>query len=202
MASMNKLSVPGLVASIFLVNFAADAHVIVENMKGRAGYNEMFTLIVPHGCGASPTTELRMKVPPEVTLVVPQKGEGWNVEVVKRKTDKPVMREGRPITEVVDEIIWSGNSLPSEQLGLFRFLAGVPNTPGKVLYFKTIQKCAAGESRWVDTVSDTEETWRIWLKESPSPYAVLVAPDAPQLGVDMKTLAKAHEEAKGKPPSP
>ncbi|MBL8643768.1 MAG: YcnI family protein [Rhodospirillaceae bacterium] len=176
----------------------ASAHVLVENMKGRAGYNEMFTLIVPHGCGSSPTTELRMKVPPELSQVIPEAPAGWNVQVLKRKVDKPVMRSGRPVTEVVDEIVWSGNSLPSEHLGLFRFMAGVPNTPDKVLYFKTIQKCAEGESRWVDTVPDTEEIWRVWLKDYPSPYAVVIAPDAPQLGVDMKTLAKADAEMKAK----
>ncbi|MBL8628900.1 MAG: YcnI family protein, partial [Rhodospirillaceae bacterium] len=134
------------VCAVAMEAASAQAHVIIENMKGRAGYNEMFTLIVPHGCGASPTTEIRMKVPPEITLVVPERGAGWKVQVLKRKTDKPVMREGKPIAEVVDEIVWSGNSLPSEELGLFKFLAGVPNTPGKVLYFKTVQKCAEGES--------------------------------------------------------
>jgi uncharacterized protein YcnI len=139
-----------------------------------------------------------MKVPPEITSVAPQRGEGWTVDVLKRKADKPVMREGRPVTEVVDEIIWSGGSLPSQELGLFRFLAGVPNTPGKVLYFKTIQTCAEGEARWVDTVPETEETWRVWLKPMPSPYAVLVVPEAPQLGIDMKSLARAVEEEKAK----
>lgn len=190
----------GAVCALAFGVTSANAHVIVENMKGRAGYNEMFTLIVPHGCGASATTEIRMKVPPEITLVVPERGNGWKVQVLKRKTDKPVMREGKPITEVVDEIVWSGGNLPSEELGLFRFLAGVPNTPGKVLYFKTIQKCVEGDWRWVDTVEDNEEIWRIWLKKAPSPYAVVVAPDAPQLGVDMKTLARvqAEEEAKAK----
>lgn len=192
------LATTSLAATLLLAAMPASAHVIIENMKGRAGYNEMFTLIVPHGCGPSATTELRMKVPPEVTLVVPERGAGWKVDVIKRKTDKPVMREGRPITEVVDEIVWSGNTLPSQELGLFRFLAGVPNTPGKVLFFKTIQKCETGEDRWVDTIPETEETWRIWLKDKPSPYAVLVAPDAPQLGIDMKTLAKASEEMKAK----
>lgn len=173
---------------------AAKAHIIIEDMQGRAGYNEMLTLIVPHGCGADSTTAVRMKVPEEISLLVPHPGDGWDVEIKKRKTDKPVMREGRPITEVVDEIVWSGNTLPSEELGLFKFMAGIPRTPGKVLYFKTIQVCGENEDRWVETHDNDEEYWRVWLLEAPAPFAVIVEPDKPQLGVDMQTLGKARAE--------
>jgi len=179
---------------ILAAQSAAKAHIIIEDMQGRAGYNEMLTLIVPHGCGVDPTTAIRMKVPEEITLVVPHPGDGWDVEIKKRKTDEPVMREGRPITEVVDEIVWSGNTLPSEELGLFKFMAGLPRTPGKVLYFKTIQVCGEKEDRWVETHDNDEEYWRVWLLATPAPFAVLVEPEKPQLGVDMQTLAKARAE--------
>ncbi|MEQ9110356.1 MAG: YcnI family protein [Rhodospirillaceae bacterium] len=182
---------------LLAVQTTAKAHIIIEDMKGRAGYNEMLTLIVPHGCGADPTTAVRMKVPEEISLVVPHPGDGWDVEIKKRKTDKPVMREGRPITEVVDEIVWSGNTLPSEELGLFKFMAGLPRTPGKVLYFKTIQVCGEKEDRWVETHDNDAEYWRVWLLETPAPFAVIVEPEQPQLGVDMQTLAKARAEMSG-----
>lgn len=185
-------------ASILLAaQSAAKAHIIIEDMQGRAGYNEILTLVVPHGCGADPTTAVRMKVPEEITLVVPHPGDGWDVEIKKRKTDKPAMREGRPITEVVDEIVWSGNTLPSEELGLFKFMAGLPRTPGKVLYFKTIQVCGEKEDRWVETHDNDEEYWRVWLLKAPAPFAVVVEPDKPQLGVDMQTLGKARAEMSG-----
>ena len=192
--SPNGLKLLALTSLAVISTSSANAHIIIEDMQGRAGYNEMLTLIVPHGCGADPTTAVRMKIPEEITLVVPHPGDGWNVEVKKRTTDKPVMREGRPITEVVDEIIWSGNTLPSEHMGLFKFMAGLPRTPGKVLYFKTIQVCGDKEDRWVDTHDNDEEYWRVWLHETPAPFAVLVEPDKPQLGVDMQTLQKARAE--------
>ena len=194
----SKLVMSALTAGfIFTTQTSAKAHIIIEDMQGRAGYNEMLTLIVPHGCGADATTAVRMKVPEEITLVVPHPGDGWDVEIKKRKTDKPVMREGRPISEVVDEIIWSGNTLPSEELGLFKFMAGIPRTPGKVLYFRTIQVCGDKEDRWVDTYENDEEYWRVWLLETPAPFAVIVEPEKPQLGVDMQTLAKARAEMAG-----
>ena len=173
---------------------AAEAHIIIEDMEGKAGYNDMLTLIIPHGCGLSPTTEVRMKMPDGIKFAVPYKGDGWDVEITKRQTDKPVMGEGGAMTEVVDELIWKGNSLPSEELGLFKFMAGLPNTPGKVLYFKTIQTCEDGEERWVDTHDNDEEYWRVWLHKTPAPFAVLIEPDKPQLGVNMQTLQKARAE--------
>jgi periplasmic copper chaperone A len=177
-----------------MVAGTANAHIIIENMQGRAGYNEMLTLVVPHGCGPAATTELRMKVPAEITLIVPEKTNGWDVEIIKRKADKPVMREGRPISEVVDEIVWKGGKLESEELGLFRFMAGLPNQPGKVMYFKTIQKCNEVEEKWVDTESNDAEYWRVWLKKTPAPFAVLYDPGKPQLGVDMGTLQKLRTD--------
>ncbi len=186
-----------LLALTSLALFSANstrAHIIIEDMQGRAGYNEMLTLIVPHGCGAEATTAIRLKVPEEITLIVPHAGDGWDVEIKKRQTEEPVMREGRPITEVVDEIVWTGNTLPSEQMGIFKFMAGLPPKPGKVLYFKTIQVCGDKQESWVDTHDDDEEYWRVWLHKTPAPFAVLVEPDKPQLGVDMETLRNAREE--------
>ncbi len=188
------LSLLALTSLAFFSASSARAHIIIEDMQGRAGYNEMLTLIVPHGCGGDPTTAIRLKVPEGIKFAVPHAGDGWDVEIKKRKTDKPMMREGRPITEVVDEIVWSGNTLPSDQIGLFKFMAGLPSTPGKVLYFKTIQVCGEKQDRWVDTHDDDEEYWRVWLHKTPAPFAVLVEPDKPQLGVDMETLREAREE--------
>lgn len=180
--------------SLFSFVASGQAHIIIEDMEGQAGYNDMLTLIIPHGCGLSPTTEVRMKIPDGIKFAVPYKGDGWEVETTKRKVDKPVAGEGGPVSEVADEIIWKGNSLPSDQMGLFKFMVGLPNTPGKVLYFKTIQKCEDGEERWVDTHDNDEEYWRVWLHKTPAPFAVLVEPDKPQLGVDMQTLQKARSE--------
>ena len=194
--NIKKLLTSTVAASLYLIaaQSSANAHIIIENMEGKAGYNDMLTLIIPHGCGLSPTTQVRMKIPDGIKFAVPYKGDGWNVDITKRKIDKPIAGEGGPVTEVPDEIIWKGNSLPSEQLGLFRFMAGLPNTPGKVLYFKTIQVCGDTEERWIDTHDNDEEYWRVWLHKTPAPFAVLVEPDKPQLGVDMQTLQRARAE--------
>ena len=79
-----------LLALTSLALFSANstrAHIIIEDMQGRAGYNEMLTLIVPHGCGAEATTAIRLKVPEEITLIVPHAGDGWDVEIKKRQRE-------------------------------------------------------------------------------------------------------------------
>jgi hypothetical protein len=70
--------------------------------------------------------------------------------------------------------------------------------PGARLFFKTVTKCEQGEERWVETVADSEEVWRMWLLEKPSPFVVLQKPARPQLGVEFEVLQKARQEMKAK----
>lgn len=198
---MKALSVSVSVAAVMAAS-TASAHVVLQKWEENAGYQSFMTLIVPHGCGASPTTEVRMKVPEGVSVIVPEPELGWKLTVVRKKLDQPITGEGgRPIREVVDEIVWSEGNLPSEHLGRFDFLAMMPNTPGKVLYFKTIQKCAEGETRWIDTVADEEPIWKVWAKPSPSPFVTLKQPAAPQLGATMQEIGAERKKLGGGPPS-
>jgi len=185
-----------------MVATAASAHIVLEKWEENAGYQSFMTLVVPHGCGASPTTEVRMKVPEGVSVIVPEPEQGWKLAVLRKKLDKPITGEGgRPISEVVDEIVWSDGNLPTDHLGRFDFLALMPNTPGKVLYFKTIQKCAEGETRWIDTVPENEPIWKVWAKASPSPFVTIKQPAAPQLGATMQEIGAERKKQGGGPPS-
>ena len=173
---------------------AVSAHVVIKDFEARAGYNEILTLIVPHGCGAGPTTEIRVKVPDGIATVVPQPQPGWETSLTRRKLDKPIAAEGgRMIADVPDEIVWKGGNLPSNQLGLFNILANMPDKVGMRLYFKTVQKCTDGETKWIETIADSDEMWRVWLKPTPAPFVVLNAAP-PQLGADMATIMKARKE--------
>jgi uncharacterized protein YcnI len=181
---------------------AASAHVVLERWEENAGYQSFMTLVVPHGCGASPTTEVRMKVPEGVAVIVPEPELGWTLQVVRKKLDKPIAGEGgRPISEIVDEVVWSGGNLPTDHLGRFDFLALMPNAPGKVMYFKTIQKCAQGEERWVDTVPENEPIWKVWAKKAPSPFVTLKQPASPQLGATMQQIGEERKKLGGGPPA-
>ncbi len=179
---------------------AADAHLVIENFKGRAGYNEFLTLMVPHGCGSQPTTQIRMKVPESVALFAPEQKAGWETEVVMRKLDEPIRRGPTVITEVFDEVIWRGN-LPANQLGVFKFLARMPNAVGSIVAFRTIQTCGDEEVRWVDVIEEDQPAWMMWVAPEPSPFVEVIAPDGPQLGASMQQLREAREQM-GSPSGP
>lgn len=174
---------------------SASAHVIMEKWEAYAGYQTFISLIVPHGCGVSPTTEVRMKVPDGIDIIVPEPKPGWTLDISLRKLEKPMPGEGgRQVTEVVDEISWKGGSLPGNQLGRFSALARMPDKPGKVMFFKTIQKCAEGETKWVDTVADGEPVWKVWAAPAPSPFIELKAAPGPQLGATMQQIGEERKK--------
>ncbi len=172
---------------------SANAHIVIENFKGRAGYNEFLTLMVPHGCGPAPTTELRMKIPEGISPAVPEQKEGWETQVIMKKLDEPIRGEGgRMISEVVDEFVWRGN-LPTNQLGTFKFLARMPAKVGSVVAFKTIQKCGDEEVRWVDAIDEGQEAWEMWINPEPAPFVEVITADGPQLGASMEQLQAARQ---------
>lgn len=194
---LSSVSIAAVMASL-----PASAHVIMEKWEAYAGYQSFLTLVVPHGCGASPTTEVRIKVPDGVGNIVAEPVAGWTLDITKRKLDKPTPGEGgRMVTEVVDEISWKGGNLATNHLGKFNMLALMPNKPGSVLFFKTIQKCAEGETRWVDTVADGEPIWKTWANPAPSPFVEVKAAPVPQLGASMQQIGEERKKM-AKPAGP
>ncbi len=197
-----KKQLLSLTTLAILASVPATAHVVMEKWEANAGYQTFMTLAVPHGCGASPTTEVRIKVPDGIGVFAPEPQAGWKLTIVRKKLDQPRPGEGgRMISEVIDEVVWSGGNLPADQLGRFNFLALMPNTPGKTMYFKTIQKCTEGETKWVDTVADGEPTWKIWATPAPSPFVELKAPAGPQLGASMQQIGEERKKM-SKPAGP
>ncbi len=192
------IAIGSIAAALLAGTSIASAHIVMTDMEAPAGYETTLTLLVPHGCGASPATEVHIKRPDAVRTIVPEQKAGWEATTKMRQLDKPVKAEGgREVSEVIDEISWKGK-LPAGQIAKFGFFANLPDKVGERLYFKTIVKCEQGEERWVDTVAETDEIWRVWLTDKPSPFVVLKKPDHPQLGVDFETLKKARMEMKTK----
>ncbi len=190
-------------AALILSAPLASAHVVLQKWTAYAGYQEWVTLAVPHGCGDSPTTSVRVKIPDGIMIVVPEDKPGWTTRVTKRKLPAPIGGEGgAKITEVVDEIAWSGGSLATDRLGLFTMLARMPDAAGTVIFFKTIQTCAKGETRWVDTIPAGEPTWKIWATPAPSPFIELQKAPGPQLGATMQQIGAERAKRGGTAPAP
>ena len=127
----------------------ARAHAVINEGTAVAGSFSFITLRITHGCGTSPTNQIRMKIPDGVIRVSPRFMENWTVEKRMKTLGTPYEDEaGNLVTETVDEIVWSGGSLPAGYYGEFQVRALMPDSPGETLWFKTIQNCQVWTIWW------------------------------------------------------
>jgi periplasmic copper chaperone A len=147
---MTRLLIAASLAAILFAATPASAHVELQTDKAPAGGSYRAVLMVPHGCAGAATTGLRLQIPEGVIAVKPMAKPGWKISVKTAKLSQPIEMEGETITEAVKEIDWSGGSLPDSFYDEFVFVAALPDKPGAVLHFPTIQQCAKGETRWIE----------------------------------------------------
>ena len=149
-------------------------HAVIDEGTATAGRFSFVSLRVTHGCGTSATREIRVKIPEGVTRVSAEYRADWKIEKKMRSLEEPYENEaGQLVTETIDEIVWRGGSLPDGYYGVFQFRAMIPDTPGEVLWFKTIQNCDEGAIRWIEVPTRPDQN-PYELKE-PAPFLRVVA---------------------------
>lgn len=131
----------------------AAAHVVPAEPTATAGSYHVMTLRVPHGCEGSPTTAVRVLLPPDIVSAKPRQMHGWTLEVVRAPLPAPVRTEHATVTERVAEIAWSGGNLPDEAFEAFSIMLRLPDRTGP-LVFPVIQTCAQGRNAWVDVAPE------------------------------------------------
>jgi uncharacterized protein YcnI len=172
----------------------ASAHNTFVSMYAPAGYMQDLEMRVTHGCKGSPVKEVRVKIPEGVMRVSAGVNRDWTVEVKMRKLPKPVPGEGgNMITETADEVIWKDPKTPIPAMGAFegfKFRGMLPNTPGEILYFRTVNVCVAGDDKYIDLpkeelkASSKDLSARLFkfmtATPGPSPFLILEKPARPQ----------------------
>ena len=179
----------------------AAAHNYIVDKEIPAGYVSDIVMRVPHGCKDSPVNQVRIKIPEGVFRVTVEHRDDWDVTVKMRKVDPPIKIEaGREITETVDELMWSNpdNVLPPDRVGEFRFRAKLPDKPGEIVYFKTLNDCVDGTDYYVDLPEEPldmtapdfhEKFWAFMIATAtPAPYIILVEPERPQYPWEWESL--------------
>ena len=83
--------------------------------------------------------------------------------------------EGNTVTKGVLAVTWTGR-LPDAHFDTFTLRLGMPNTPGKMLYFPTVQRCTKGLYRWIQI-----------------PKAGQPEPDSPAPGVKLVKSSGHHD---------
>jgi uncharacterized protein YcnI/copper(I)-binding protein len=156
-----------------LLASAASAHVTLERREATAGRSYKAILTVPHGCGTSPTTGVRVTIPEGVFSVKPQPKSGWQLATTGGAYSRAYASHGRELREGVKEIAWSGGSLPNEHYDEFVFVAQIDTSLANAgqIHFPVVQTCANGETRW-DQVPQAGATARL---ERPAPALRILA---------------------------
>ncbi len=139
-----------LTASLFALA-PAFAHVTLDTDQAPARSYFKAVFRVPHGCAASPTIRLRIRMPDGVTAVKPQPKPGWKLDTT-RISVAPGTGDGHggTITETVSEVTWFDGRLPDQQFDEFAILMRLPDRAGETIYFPIIQECEKGISRWIE----------------------------------------------------
>ena len=154
----------------------AAAHVVTNPSEAPSDGYATVSFQVPHGCEESPTTQVRIQIPPSVASATPAVHPSWSVETKQGKKD-PVELHGEKITEGVSEVIYNARTpLPADRLDFFYISLKMPaGEEGETVYFPTIQKCEQGETRWIQIPAEGENPDEL---EEPAPSVVLTAADA------------------------
>jgi uncharacterized protein YcnI len=114
---------------------SASAHTESDLVAVPAGSEVTVTLKPTHGCAGSPTVEVRIRadVADAVAVAVP----GWT------STQEPD-GSGRTIAS------WRDGLLPADEAGAFPIEFVVPDRPGELLLFPSVQRCEDGsELAWI-----------------------------------------------------
>jgi periplasmic copper chaperone A len=168
----------------------AGAHITAN--PGEAPSDSFATLdfSVGHGCEESPTTQVRIKVPPSVPSVTPGVHPLWDVATKEGKKEK-VELHGETITRGVSEVIYTAKEpLPADRLDLLTMSVKLPaGEEGESVYFPTIQRCEKGQTRWIQIPAEGESAEEL---EEPAPAVVLTAAESGHGGA-----AGAEEDGSG-----
>ncbi len=151
----------GLVAVIAPVAVAS-AHTETDFVAVPAGSTAIVTFEPEHGCGDSPTIDMRVQSPVAGATAVER--NGWTASSTPNA-------DGTTVLE------WTGGSQPADEAGAFQVRFPVPDAVGSVLVFPAVQGCENGEQEaWIETGPDAE---------SPAPQLlVLPAGSAPAATLD------------------
>ena len=194
------LAVTACATALGLVGVAgpASAHVSITEGEVTAGAYEVLTFGFAHGCGESPTTEIRIQIPESIPTPAPTINANWDVEKVMETLETPVEAgHGTTIDERVAEVVYTAKTpLPDGFRDTFQLSVKIPDdAAGETLYFPTVQTCEAGETRWIELPADGQSSDDL---ESPAPSVEVLAAGAGDAhGADGATDAAADDVADG-----
>lgn len=154
------------------------AHATLETTEAPSGAFYKVTVKIPHGCKGSPTTAVRVTIPPGLVAVKPMPKPGWTLATIKGTYAQAVLGyNGKTVAEGVVEIVWSGGLLSDEHYDEFVFQTLVSESlrPGERVPVEIVQTCVSGEVAWRETADRGRPDHKL---VHPAPILTIVAPRA------------------------
>lgn len=162
-------------AALLAAGAGASAHIVVDPGEAGAGESALLTFAFSHGCDGSPTTEVRIQIPESIPSVSPTINPGWDVDKVMETLAEPIEgSHGEQITERVAEVVYTAKTPVADGYrDTFVLSLTLPETPGEMAYFPTIQTCETGETAWIEIPAEGQDHDDL---ESPAPAVEIVEP--------------------------
>ncbi len=158
-------------AVLSFVASQAGAHASLEVQEAQINANYKAVMRISHGCDGDATLKVRITIPEGVINAKPMPKSGWDLETVEGPYAKTYEYHG-PHSEGVQEIIWTGELL-DKHFDEFIFRARITDAfaPGDVIYFPTVQECAAGTHEWVEIPAEGQSRGDL---DGPAPQLQLI----------------------------
>jgi periplasmic copper chaperone A len=137
----------------------ASAHIDPDPKEAQAGSRLTVGFTVEHGCDGSPTVRLDMRLPAGVVDPVAEPVDGWTGSVATTTDGTIVSFVGGPLADDVE--------------GTFGVTMTLPPTPDTTIYFPFVQRCEAGEIRWIGIPAEPGDDL-----DEPAPAMILIGPVA------------------------
>ena len=155
-SAKKSLVVLSLLAPFSLIG-NAEAHVLLENKKAEAGAHYKAVFQVGHGCHGSATKQVIVTIPAGVVGVKPKPKAGWKIDTDKSPLAQPYTMHGKPVTETVTQVRWSGGPLADSDYDEFILMAKLPEKAGP-LYWQVSQVCDQGRMDWIEVPADGKKS--------------------------------------------
>lgn len=135
-------------AALLALAVPAGAHVTANPADAEPGSYARVDFRVPHGCAGRPTDTVEIKIPDGVVALKPQNKPGWTV-TTETVDAQAYELHGQTLETRIGVVRWSGGSLPDSQFDDFAISAKLPDEPGRVLVFPTVQRCGDAQEAWL-----------------------------------------------------
>lgn len=176
---------------------SAAAHISASSDTTVAGSYALVSFGVPHGCGDSATTEVRISIPEGINAVTPTVNPGWDlVTVTEQLADPGVDSHGEEVTERISEVVYTAHEpLPADVRDAFDLSMRLPeDTAGQTLYFPAVQSCEEGESAWIQRPAEGQDPHELDL---PAPDLTVTAAGDTADDADTTDIAQATDATEG-----